>query len=267
MDKANSTKRGPRFIDLTGQRFGHWTVIDEAVGHVPRKCYWNCVCDCGTHSKVPGPALRIGRSKCCTHCRVKTHGMSRTPEHVAWLAMRGRCRRVTSDAYHNYGGRGIAVCDEWESFETFYRDMGSRPSPKHTIERLDNNSGYSKNNCVWATRATQLRNTRRTRLVTFNGITQCIVDWAKQLGIPSKTLYNRLARGCPIADALTATRITSKDSKGARKITFNGVTMCLAEWARAIGIHRGTLCERLAKWPLHLALTAPPHSTRKKRMT
>jgi len=143
--------------------------------------------------------------------------------------------------------------------------MGPRPSPRHTIERINNDGDYEPENCRWATRAEQLRNTRRNRFVSFNGVTQCIAEWATQLGMPYKTLQNRLKRGWSVKDALTTPRVTSKDSRGARKITFRGKTLCLAEWAREIGVARATLGERLAHWPLADALTSPLNSTRKRR--
>lgn len=202
MDSHNPTERGSRFIHLTGKTFGRWSVLSEAKKRIG-KVYWTCRCECGTVSEVAGSVLRRGRSRCCTKCRVTTHGKSAFPEYTVWLAMLGRCRRKSSDAYRNYGQRGITVCDEWQSFAAFYRDMGPRPTPKHTIERKDNDLGYSKGNCKWATRKEQLRNTRRTHFLTFNGIAQCVTDWAKQLGMPPRTLHNRINRGWSVERALT----------------------------------------------------------------
>lgn len=202
MDAHHPTPRGHRFVGMSGKTFGQWSVIGEAKRR-GRALYWTCRCTCGTVSEVAGGALRAGRSSCCTSCRSVTHGKSTTPEYIAWRAMRSRCQVDTNRSHRNYGGRGIAVCPEWTSFEAFYRDMGPRPTPKHTIERGDNNRGYCKENCRWATRPEQLRNTRRTRIVTFNGVTQCATDWATQLGMPSRTLLNRLSRGWSVERALT----------------------------------------------------------------
>lgn len=202
MANANSIRRNSRFIDLTGQRFGKWTVVDEAARPDSPLTYWNVLCDCGRRSAVPGPAMRRGRSSCCTSCRGITHGKSRSPEYEAWHGMRQRCTNPSHKQYADYGGRGINVCDEWDSFAAFYADMGSRPSGKHTIERIDNSRGYYPDNCEWATRSQQLRNTRRNRLITFNGKTMCMADWAIELGLHYKTLQNRINRGWTLERAL-----------------------------------------------------------------
>lgn len=116
------------------------------------------------------------------------------------MGMTGRCRR----GHKNYAARGIKVCDRWrESFANFLADMGPRPSSRHSIERKDNNGHYEPDNCVWATSAEQLRNTRRTRKITFNGKTQCLRDWATEKGWPYTTLRNRFVRGWSVERALT----------------------------------------------------------------
>lgn len=202
MDKTNSTLRGSRFIDLAGQRFGQWTVIDEA--ETPRRgTHWNCVCDCGNKSIVFGADLRRGTSTRCISCGNTSHGLSKLPEYKIWLGMRCRCECPTATGYSRYGGRRITVCDEWHLFEAFYRDIGPRPSPKHTIERIDNALGYSKENCCWATRTEQMRNMGRNHLITFRGKTQCLQDWAAEMGTNKNTLRKRLKRGWSVERALT----------------------------------------------------------------
>lgn len=203
MADSNSTRRNHRFIDLTGQRFGKWTVIDEAIRHNSPLTYWNVVCDCGYQTAVPGPAMRRGRSSCCINCRRITHGKSRSPEYTVWIGMRQRCNNPLNEQSADYGERGISVCKEWHSFDVFYADMGKRPSPKHTLERKDNDLGYSKANCKWATWAEQTRNKRSNRLITFNGKTMCLADWAVEVGISFNGLRNRLQRGWSIERALT----------------------------------------------------------------
>lgn len=203
MAESNSNRRNSRFIDLTGQRFGKWTVIDEAIGHKPPLTYWNVVCDCGHRTAVPGTAMRRGRSSCCTSCRITTHGKSRSPEYTVWRGMKQRCNNPLHESRSDYSERGITVCDEWDSFDVFYADMGKRPSPKHTLERKNNNLGYFAANCKWATRSEQLRNTRRNRLIIFNNKTMCLTDWASEVGIPFTTLRARLKYGWSIERALT----------------------------------------------------------------
>lgn len=110
-----------------------------------------------------------------------THGKSRTPEYWAWLAMKQRCSNPKHPAYRHYGGRGIQVCERWARFENFINDMGKRPKGCE-LERVNNNKGYEPGNCTWAKRPQQMRNTRRTILLTLQGKTMCLKDWCKELG-------------------------------------------------------------------------------------
>lgn len=199
MATANSNHRGPRFIDLTGQRFGKWTVIDEAPA-VDQRTYWNCLCNCGIRQTVKASKLRTKKSKSCRHCCRSTHGKNSSHEYKIWKNMISRCRNQ-SDEY--YGGRGITVCPQWNSFESFFADMGKRPSNKHTIDRVDNAKGYSPDNCRWATRSEQQHNTRQTRLITFQGETSSLTGWARKLGLNRTTLQSRLKRGWPAERALS----------------------------------------------------------------
>lgn len=202
MAESNSTRRRNRFIDLTGQRFGKWTVFGEAETQ-RRETFWNCVCDCGNRSVVRGAELQRSASTRCISCGNTSHGFSKLPEYKIWLGMRTRCECSTATGYQRYGGCGITVCDEWHSFEAFYRDMGPRPSDKHTIERIDNSLGYSKENCTWATRTEQMRNMRRNHLITFRNKTQCLQEWADELGMNKATIRKRLKRGWSVEHALT----------------------------------------------------------------
>lgn len=121
--------------------------------------------------------------------------------------MINRCRNARSPYYHLYGGRGIKVCERWKGkngFLNFLQDMGRRPSPKHSIDRIDNNGNYEPGNCRWATRIEQNRNRRDNRLVTFNGQTKCIAEWCDETGLPEKSVRARLwLLGWSVEDALT----------------------------------------------------------------
>lgn len=125
-------------------------------------------------------------------------------EYSAWQEMRARCRNPSHAAYRHYGGRGITVCDAWrESFEAFLADMGRRPSPDHSLDRIDNDGNYEPGNVRWATRERQARNRRSSVLVTFRGVERSVPDWAEDLGISAQTLSHRLKAGWPLERALT----------------------------------------------------------------
>jgi hypothetical protein len=119
--------------------------------------------------------------------------MSGSPTHQSWRGMRERCLNPKNNHFKDYGGRGITLAKEWDSFEVFLTDMGERPEGK-TLERNDVNLGYSKSNCCWADSMQQARNTRRTIHITWNGKTQCLKDWASDLGITKDALAYRIKR-------------------------------------------------------------------------
>lgn len=120
--------------------------------------------------------------------------MSGTRIHDIWCGMRARCLNPNDNAYAHYGGRGILICERWDSFEAFFADMGDCP-PKGELERVDNERGYEPGNCRWATRAEQMRNTRRNRVVEYAGKEWCLTDLANCLGVHPRTLFARIDRG------------------------------------------------------------------------
>jgi len=154
------------------------------------------------------PAIRQGRL--CTSgpafiedAMYLTHGHTNTPVYASWRHMIERCQKPTHHAWHNYGGRGIRVCERWKRFENFLADMGERPNGKQ-IDWIDNNGNYEPGNCRWATRAEQLGNTRCCRVLTFNGKTQNVTAWAEETGIPRNCIYFRIGRlGWSVEEALT----------------------------------------------------------------
>jgi hypothetical protein len=194
---------------ILDQRFGMLRVL-ECVGAGCGSRRWRCACDCGKQTVVTGSNLLSGHTRSCgclvaitTRLRSTTHGRTQAPEHYIWSTMRQRCSNPRIPSYRNYGARGIKVSPRWESFENFLTDMGPRPSPHHSIERIDNDGPYSPTNCAWIPRREQQLNTRRTRWITYNGRTQPITVWAIESGIGRSTIKERLKRGWTLERALT----------------------------------------------------------------
>lgn len=131
-----------------------------------------------------------------------TTGKRNCPTYQIWKAMRQRCNCPTAHNYKHYGGKGVKVCEKWNSFEAFLADVGHRPGPKHSIDRIDNSRGYEPGNCRWATQAEQVRNYCRTKLFTKDGVTLCMKDWAARFGIAYQTLRARIYRGVPFEQAI-----------------------------------------------------------------
>jgi hypothetical protein len=205
----------PKYVDIMSLRFGMLLVLSRVENvHGGKRAAWLCRCDCGRECVVSGSSLRMALKSdcgCLTHGKMSAvhlkHGMSthgrRPPEYMIWVNMNRRCGDPTNDHYAGYGGRGITVCDQWRTdFAVFYADMGPRPSPKYSIDRIDNGAGYSAANCRWATQREQQRNRRSNRPIEHEGRTQLISDWASEAGMGTGTLSARLRSGWPMARAL-----------------------------------------------------------------
>lgn len=190
----------PGLKDLTGEKFNHLTVVERATND-GKRVMWKCKCDCGGEIITRGHSLQTGHTVSCgcvssqrlAEHRNK-HGKVGSRVYGIWQGMKDRCYNPGSTKYYLYGGRGIAVCEEWkESFEAFYRDMGDPPTG-YSIDRKDPNKGYCKDNCRWASSFEQARTKRTNILISWRGEERVLEDWATHLGMNVATLYARVVR-------------------------------------------------------------------------
>lgn len=241
--------------------YGSWTVLSKNASKVH---YYKCRCVCGTVREVYKYELIKGHTKSCG-CRrnankVKKHAYVGTRTYHSWSGIIQRCHNENHPRYHDYGGRGITVCSEWkEDFINFLHDMGECPSNKHSIERIDNNKGYDKHNCKWATPQEQSRNTRRNVYITHEGITLTRKEWAAKTGLSETAIKYRLKQGWTVGKTLTTPSIQAKARKNRKRehlVTYNGETLSLVQWSRITKINEHTIRYRLLKgWSVKRALT------------
>lgn len=193
-----------RFEDLTGLRFGRWTVMERAPNR-GKRVYWVCRCDCGATREIRQDGLRSGVSQSCgcyQHDVVTKHGMWRSAAHGVWEGMIQRCDNPNHLAYARYGGRGIRVCERWHEFAEFYADMYPKPFSSASLDRIDNNGDYCPENCRWATKKEQSRNRSDNRVLNYHGIERCVTEWAETLGMKVSALNERIRCGWTVEDAL-----------------------------------------------------------------
>lgn len=198
-----TVKNMTRLNDLTGKRFGMWSVIERADNDSYGKARWKCICDCGNVSIVSSGNLISGKSKCCgCERKAKTikistkHGMCHERIYRIYRGMVSRCNNKNNYSFKNYGGRGISVCDNWlgdSGFENFYKwSIENGYSEELTIDRIDVNGNYEPDNCRWTTVNQQANNMRTNRVYVFNNESHTLSEWAKISGINYLTLRSRI---------------------------------------------------------------------------
>lgn len=213
-------------VNLTGHKFGRWTVISffdkveykYAHGRGSTCLRWLCRCECGEEKIVRGNSLKNGSSVSCRcyqrefqYKRKLRHGHTgraigvdhSTPEYQAWAHMIQRCLNSSCPEYRNYGARGITVCERWMEAKNFLADMGPRPSAKYSLDRINNDGNYEPDNCRWATQHQQQRNRRTNRWIEWNGRTQVLADWARELGFPKNVITSRMSLGWTVERTFT----------------------------------------------------------------
>jgi hypothetical protein len=190
---------GNRFENLTGKKFGTWVVWGFA-GFSGKFAVWLCKCECGQLAVITGGRLRAGRTGSCG-CARRLSPAAKKVESLL-RTIKARCYNKNDPSYHLYGARGISVCKRWrESVEAFAEDMGPQPSPKHTVARRNERGNFTPKNCYWATRGGY------GRLITYNGKTQSLTSWARELGMTGQAMRQRAKRcielGLPLSTAVS----------------------------------------------------------------
>ena len=200
----------PEKNSLTNTKVGRLSIYERVVAPLASEVnlrakwavFYRCICECGTEKIIAKDSLLSQRTQSCgclqiekTHDR-HTHYNDLYPiEYHAWKSMRQRCTNPNEKEYPRYGGRGISMDPTWEDFLVFYADVGPRPEKGYSLDRIDVDGNYNKENCRWATAKTQANNRRNNRRFTHDGRTLTVSEWARELGIEPTTLFRRLQRG------------------------------------------------------------------------
>jgi len=261
----------PKLSVLPGMHFGQWSVIAYDGSSKYGNRMFRCACDCGSVRSVSARELHRGLSLSCGHAsrftgvENRTHGKCETKLYKVWSSMKARCSNSKDKAYPNYGGRGIFVCEEWLQFEPFYKwAMANGYKTGLTIERKNNGGNYEPSNCMWIPKGDQSNNTRRCRMIFYQGEKHTIKDWALILGVPYARLQSRLKYGWDIDKAIQEPLVPrSQSHKKTRKIAnwnrvieFKEQRKTMAQWADDLGIRYCTLEARLRRnWPVERALS------------
>jgi len=204
----------PAFKDRTGEQVGRLTILSDWKRE-KKVTSWKCLCECGTEKWIRANHLTESHTRSCGCLMLDTntsHNKSRSLEYKVWDSMIQRCGNKSHKAYDNYGGRGISVCSEWQDFENFYADMGDKEGL--TLERLDNDKGYSKDNCKWASWSENNRNRRSIRIVELDGVSKSVVEWAEVTGLKIQTICSRLNKGWTAERTLTEKAVIGKNQYG-----------------------------------------------------
>ena len=190
-----------KIIDITGQRFGNLLVVKRCENNKSKGTCWICRCECGTKKIVLGNNLKRGQTKSCgclrnkkTSARNTTHGLRNHALYSVWVRIKERCYNKNAKPYLDYGGRGIAMCDEWrDDFQMFYDwSIASGYKKGLSIDRIDNNGNYEPSNCRWATAKEQSRNRRSNKMIKYNGEVKSLSEWCELLELNFDTAKSRI---------------------------------------------------------------------------
>lgn len=245
-------------VDLTGKKFGLLRVVKlrRDLQKDNGQFVWECLCECGETTNVLTGNLQSGQSKSCGCLKKNPDSQYKVDEIFkailrVWKGMKNRCNNPNYEHYHNYGGRGIVVCDEWKSLRAFYEwAINNGYERGLQIDRKDVNGNYEPSNCRWVTPKVNSQNKTNNKPLTINGKTKLISQWAEEIGVTIKTLNDRVSRGWSDEELLLGKRQRSNPRKySGKKLTIHGVEKSYSEWSDIIGISQATLADRVnADW-------------------
>ena len=247
-------------IEMEGRKFGELTVVRVAGKAKNNVLLYECLCSCGKVAVVRASNLRSGNTKSCGHLfkeKVRTmhvtHGGSKERLHGVWNSIKGRCYNPNCEAYKNYGGRGIKMCEEWksnyESFKKFAIEKGYNENSKrgeYTIERIDVNGNYEPDNCILIPIEKQFCNKTNNHVLTFKNETKTVSEFARDYNIQKDTLLERLKAGWSVEDALL-TPVRKMNRVKVKRYEVNGEIHSIKEWAEIIGVRKSKLKYLMSK--------------------
>lgn len=181
-------------------KFNRLTISADIPNTSPRKVY--CICECGKEKTTRLSSVLCGKTQSCgcAYKKINSKHLTTHPVYKTWSQLKQRCNNPNNAKYPRYGGRGIKLCEEWVSFEKFLLDMGERPQGDYSIERRDNNKGYYKENCYWATRVVQMNNTERNHFISYEGENKTVAEWSRILNMPYYFILHNIRKGVSLPD-------------------------------------------------------------------
>lgn len=250
---------------IVGDKIGKLTLLSYQSSrdkHGLSSNAWRCICDCGEIFNKPVSQVNKGISTQCRLCGNKQSGLAQRTSrsdaskkvYNAWAGMKTRCYNPNYVLFHRYGGRGIAVCDEWvDSFGAFLLDMGEPPTKHHSIDRIDNDKGYSKDNCAWSDMVEQANNKSTNAFLELNGKRQTIAEWSAELGIGYETIRMRLRRGATVEKALFKGNANPSYTYSTPDGEFNSIPdICEFYGKGRSTIHSRIASSKFPKWERYL---------------
>lgn len=280
-DSSSLFFKGNEMDEMIGKKFGRWTVIEvlprERGAKRMKPLKYKCLCDCGNTGEVNKTCLVTGRSLSCG-CYVRqkcsetmtTHGLSRTPLYALWSSIKRRVANPNTKSFVRYGARGIVLCDEWANdFQSFYDyvngTLGPKPTPQHSLDRIENEGNYEPGNIQWATSEAQSSNRSSNIVVVYQGISDTLTRHCKRLGLNPKAVNLRVSRRGWTPEQALSTPTDGRRHERPKQSQYQP-TMSLADQCAARGRNYSTVKGRiLMGWSTEEALSAPTDGKKHRR--